>query len=271
MTEKFGPWNPGVQSQLPRELLPLSTLFRPENMRTGLAAARELCDLTGLHIFELVAFRPERLALHELLIRVTADLSVPSGMRVEDLGINFREMVNRLLANHVASRMPEVIATYAALRAQLASIIESELATKIYLPASEPSESVSTRGGGWLRRILGFTHRAPRRVARPAHSAGPEGAIVAWWNAALAMPAEDRIHGAAFRALAKVVGSIVGRHGSMWGTRELIASIATDLACNDCASEEIGRLIDPWFVEAARREGFRLLPAQERPVIMKNR
>ena len=31
----------------------------------------------------------------------------------------------------------------------------------------------------------------------------------------------------------KVVGSLVGRHGGMWGTRELIASIATDLACND--------------------------------------
>ena len=66
--------------------------------------ALELNDLTGLDIFDLVAFRPERLALHELLIRVTADLSVPSGSRVEDLGINFREMVNTLLANHVAAQ-----------------------------------------------------------------------------------------------------------------------------------------------------------------------
>jgi len=267
-TEEFGPWNPGIQSQLPRELLALSTLFRPENVRTGLAAARELSDLTGLDIYELVAFRPERLALHELLIRVTADLSVPSGMRVEDLGINFREMVNRLLANHVASRMPEVLATYAALRAQLATIIEAELAKRIYRPAIDPPKSTSLRGRGWLRLIPGFTHPASRRAARPALSAGPEEAIAAWRNAALALPAEDRMRGAALRALAKVVGSVVGRHGSMWGTRELIAAVATDLACNDYCGEQIGRQIDPWFVEAARREGFRLLPAQERPVIM---
>ena len=58
VAEKFGPWNPGIESQLPRALLPLSTMFRPENARTSVAQAEELHDLTGLDIFELVAFRP---------------------------------------------------------------------------------------------------------------------------------------------------------------------------------------------------------------------
>ena len=40
--EAFGPWNPGIESQLPRELLPLATLFRPENVRTDFATALEL-------------------------------------------------------------------------------------------------------------------------------------------------------------------------------------------------------------------------------------
>ena len=70
---------------MPRELLPLSTMFRPANVLTSIEKAEELHDLTGLPIHDLVAFRPERLLLHELLIRVTADLSVPSGSRVEDL------------------------------------------------------------------------------------------------------------------------------------------------------------------------------------------
>ena len=30
-TEVFGPWNPGIESTLPRRLLPLVTLYRPEN------------------------------------------------------------------------------------------------------------------------------------------------------------------------------------------------------------------------------------------------
>ena len=265
--EAFGPWNPGIESQLPRELLALSTLFRPENVRTSLADALELNDLTGLDVFDLVAFRPERLALHELLVRVTADLSVPSGSRVEDLGINFREMVNTLLANHAAARMPEVIATYDRLRGQLASTIALELATRIPEPASDPFGQDSNQGG-WLRRMLRPAHRDSRAEAAPTSPADPRNAIAAWRAVTPAASGEDRMRVAACRALARVVGSLVGRHGDMWGPRELIVSVATDLACNDYCGEEIGRLIDGWFAEAARGEGFRWLPAQERPVIM---
>ena len=77
----FGPWNPGITSRIPRDIRHLATIFRPENVFTDVARAEELHDLTGLDCSELVAFRPERLALHELLIRVTADLSVPDGTR----------------------------------------------------------------------------------------------------------------------------------------------------------------------------------------------
>ena len=266
--ESFGPWHPGIESQLPRGLLPLSTLFRPENTRTDLATALELNDLTGLDLADLVAFRPERLVLHEILIRVMADLSVPSGSRVEDLGINFREMVNTLLAKHLASRMPEVIAACESQRQQLESVILSELAMRISGPAAALSESVPARDGGWIRRILGSARRTSGEIRPPISAPSPQDAIVAWRNAAQALSGEDRMRSAAFRALAKVVGSLVGRHGGMWGTRELVASVATDLACNEYGSEEIGRLIDSWFMAAARSEGYRMLPAQERPVIM---
>jgi hypothetical protein len=70
MTQPFGPWNPGLVSQVPAELRPLCTIFRPDNVFTSVASATELQQLTGLPLCELVAFRPERLLLHELLIRV---------------------------------------------------------------------------------------------------------------------------------------------------------------------------------------------------------
>ena len=92
----FGPWNPGIESQVPEALQHLCTIFRPENACTGIEKARELRDLTGLPLAELATFRPRRLALHELLIRVTADFSVPEGPRTEDLGINFRRIVSRI-------------------------------------------------------------------------------------------------------------------------------------------------------------------------------
>ena len=72
-----GPWDPGLESELPRELLPLATVFRGENVSTSVAEAFELSDYCGLPPQELVAFRPERLIIHELLVRVTAGLVVP--------------------------------------------------------------------------------------------------------------------------------------------------------------------------------------------------
>jgi hypothetical protein len=74
-----GPWNPGLKSQIPKEWRELETIFRPENNYSTLAAAEELRGLTGFGLSDLAIFRPERLALHELLIRVTADFAVPDG------------------------------------------------------------------------------------------------------------------------------------------------------------------------------------------------
>jgi hypothetical protein len=47
-SEKYWAWNPGLESQLPREYLPLSTVFRAENVSTSIAKAHELSDFCGL-------------------------------------------------------------------------------------------------------------------------------------------------------------------------------------------------------------------------------
>ncbi|MGA8054522.1 MAG: hypothetical protein WCA12_11820, partial [Burkholderiales bacterium] len=99
-SSEYGPWNPGINSELPPRLLPLSTIFRRENVFTSAKHVAELRDLTGLDFEELVIFRLERLVVHELLIRVTADLSVPDGIKVEDLGINFRRMTHTILSGY---------------------------------------------------------------------------------------------------------------------------------------------------------------------------
>src|SRR5258707_386037 len=125
----FGPWNPGLRSQVPRELLHLATIFRPENVTTRIADAEELRDLTGLALSELATFRPQRLALHELLVRVTADFSVPDGPKIEDLGINFRQITRALLTRTVEPQMTTIVAAYDALRRGLAALIDAQLAS----------------------------------------------------------------------------------------------------------------------------------------------
>ena len=57
---EYGPWNPGIESQVPEHLRHLCTIFRPENVFTSLDHARELCDLTGLELADVTAFRPQR-------------------------------------------------------------------------------------------------------------------------------------------------------------------------------------------------------------------
>src|SRR5688500_9294828 len=126
-SDPFGPWNPGIESPVPHRLRHLCTIFRPENSYTSYEEARELRGLTGLDYTDLTAFRPERLALHELLVRVSADFSVPDGEKVEDLGINFRSIVREILAGYVEPRCDAVAAAYRGARGESAGIVEAEL------------------------------------------------------------------------------------------------------------------------------------------------
>jgi len=76
------------------------------------------------------------------------------------------------------------------------------------------------------------------------------------------------LHAAACRSLVKVVSAIRSRHGRIWGDAALLARIATGLACNDCTADIIRRRLDPIIRGAARQEGYRLIPDQERTVVM---
>ena len=255
---RHGPWNPGIVSPMPREVWPLATIFRPENVATPLRDALELSDLTGLPPTEIVAFRPERLALHELLVRVTADFSVPDGPRIEDLGINFRELTTALWKRHVAPRMAEIVAAYDAERAAIAQAVGAELAARAQAPARV--DAAPARGWrAWLGR------RVP---AGPAPDPSERDAqVIAQWEAR-AQAAHSIRERAVLRALARVASSSLVRHGRIWGEEDVLARVCVDLACNVAGSDAIGRLIEPWLAAAARAEGYALLPAQERPVIM---
>lgn len=260
VAETFGPWNPGIESQVPGPLRHLCTIFRPENVFTDVAQAAELHDLTGLDESELVAFRPGRLALHEVLIRVTADLSVPDGTKIEDLGINFRRITRTILARYVEPRSDALDAAYDALRSRLRVLIDAELSPLFPSPAEARSSLTSPR----LRAI--FKSRPVRTDSSTSAEVDARRSLSRWERDA--QGAVEGLQKAAYRALAKVVSALLIRHGSLWGSSELVASIATNLACNDFGADEIGRLIAPWLVAAAGREGYTLLPRQECPFVM---
>jgi hypothetical protein len=259
---QFGPWNPGIESQIPDDLRALATIFRPEHVFTSLARADEMRDLTGLPIAELVAFRPERLALHELLVRVTADVSVPDGSKIEDLGINFRKIVSVILARYVAPQMGAITAAYDAMRRQVSTLIDAELAPLFPAAARSETRIDPAPKPGFLARLK--RRRAAETVADPATNG--ERRLIAEWEAKAA--AADEGQRAAYLALARVVSALLVRHGRVWGSRELVASLATEIACNRAGGDAIGTIVEACVAEAAANEGYTLLPRQEHPVVM---
>jgi hypothetical protein len=258
----FGPWNPGIESQVPEALQHLCTIFRAENVFTSVEKARELRDLTGLPLSELVAFRPRRLALHELLVRVTADFSVPDGPRIEDLGINFRRIVGHIQSVYLEPEAARIDAAAADVRHRLATAIAGALT----IHDDATNRGVESAPKPFFARFLS---RLTGRQTAPAAEATPgvERTRVAAWTRR-AQATDDPLQRAALAALAKVANAMLVRHERIWGGTELLAEIANDLAWNDFGSTEIGRMIEPCLAAAATAEGYRRLPAQEHPVVI---
>lgn len=169
----YGPWNPGIVSQVPLELRHLCTIFGPENAFTSVASATELRLLTGLPLCDLVSFKPQRLLLHELLIRVMADFSVPTGEKIGDLGINFREMTNRLLSRHIEPEMDSIVAEYAEVRRRLGDEIGAALsmltAGAALTAARGQAAGLKRRGPSpWGSTLSKFLSRVSRSASAPA-------------------------------------------------------------------------------------------------------
>ena len=253
MDHEFGPWNPGIQSEIPDRLLPLATLYRTEHVRTPLPDAREIADITGLPLRELVAFRPERLALHELLVRVTADISVPDGTRIEDLGINFRRITSTIFERYIEPRMDSVRGAYARAREDIGATVSREL-DRLYAPPPAPAPAP-----GWLARLRGI------RAAPPPAPPSERDMIAQWDERARQAEGAER---AALRALSRLVGALVVRHERVWADRGLVARVASDIAANEWGSAAVGTAIEPMIADAVARDGYRVLRRQDRPVVM---
>ena len=194
----FGPWNPGIVSQLPAELRHLCTVFRPENVSTSLSTATELQLLSGLPAAELVAFRPQRLVLHEVLIRVMAEFSVPDGSRIEDLGINFRQITSLLIGRYLEPQMPEITAAFARTRSRVAEAIHSAFADR-------SGAGARARGRPPLLRLWSRRRSPSQLAADPA----PWGLSRIAACERRAGATDDALQAAAFRSLAQVsVGAL---------------------------------------------------------------
>jgi hypothetical protein len=261
-TAQYHAWNPGLQSQLPREYLPLSTVFRGENVFTSAAKAHELSEYCGLPAHALVAFRPERLIVHEVLIHVTAGISVPDEHEYEDLGRNFRQIVATILNRYVEPRREELLHTFEQVRAAALAVITRELAEILPGPKQPPANAPPAR-----RRLFGSRQPATSTPVPVETREERELRVAAAWKKQAEM-ASSPLDEACFEALHTVATGVVSRHGRLFGDIALLSEIAITLVCNAHGSEVVGEALAPFIEEATAREGLRCLPPQQRPVVM---
>ena len=249
-------WNPGLTSALPRALLPSVTLYRPGNASTRYKDAKEAADFCGMKPQELSALTARRLAMHEVLIRVTADLYVSDGPAYEALGLNLRGMAGQILHTHIMPEMGAIEPEFAALRTRVEAALAARLDCDVFTHTQ-----LSHQPTGWWARRWGVKKKIP------AQTEPPEFAALARWQAMRAQttcPFER----ACLKALHTIVSGILGQHGALMADKALVIRLAANLVCNSYGSREIGALITPIFLRAVQTEGYRLLPFQKEPFVM---
>jgi hypothetical protein len=260
---EYRAWNPGLESRLPREYLPLSTIFRSENVSTSIAKSHELSDYCGLPVHELVAFRADRLIVHELLIHVTTGLAVPDGRDDEDLGRNFRKIAATILDRYITPHRDELARVFEQVRHKASAVIERELGTAF----AETKTAVGADQSADWRRLFAFG-KSRKPAPKPAETvAERDQRILSQWSKK-SQNTEDRLEQACFAALYEVATAVISRQGRLSGDHALLAELAVILVCDDYGSGVIGDAILPFVQEAVSGEGYRALPAQKKPVVM---
>ena len=262
--ESFGPWNPGIQSRLPANLWPLMTLLRPENVFTDIKDVKELADFTGMRPRELVRFRPERLVVHELLIRVSADFQVADGSRYEDLGINTRAIVAKIFNDYVKQNLDSICTAYEELIQKVEHQVHTELSNTLFIEISE--HHAETQGRSFLER-LGFKSASVERVDKKESREELLLRVMATWQQEIES-SQNALSQACFRGLHKITSALYAKHGDLRADQHLLTRLVTDRVMNSYGSEMIGGLIEPFIEQARVVEGYRRLPVQSEPVIM---
>jgi hypothetical protein len=122
-----------------------------------------------LALERLSTFKPARLALHEVLIREMADLSVPDGEEYGDLGINFRQMTAMIMEKYIAPELVAITSLFEQLKREATDFLDraqGATASDIERPAfpkSNPSR--------WSRLFLpSRTRMSTREITYPEHA-----------------------------------------------------------------------------------------------------
>lgn len=260
----YSAWSPGLEAELPRTLFDQETIFLPENVTSAYADVMEWVDQTGMAPGDLVAFRPERLVLHELIVRVTADLRVMEGETEEALGINFRIIVRDIFDHFIAPELPEICQQFQDLELkvsqQVRTILNAELA-----PEKTPQPEVPRGLFSWLSW--------KKKVAKPAAQARIESTLERDFRVVngfkqSGLASNDAFNRALYRSLYQVLSTVAGRRGYLGTDLDNLTLLVTRHVMNSYGSRQIGEWIVPFIRDAMAVRGYLAVEKVDEPLLI---
>ena len=257
---QYSAWNPGIESDIPSAYRELETIYRPENVSSSIDEINEFATNTGLKHNELVVFRPMRLALHELIVRVNADIVVLEGEQEEDFGINFRTIAKQIFNQYVMPKQPEIERAHDALNRQVRGLLKAEFAQSLFPSvnsSTSPRHSILSRLFGTSKKSSAPVESTQERQFRIINSFKDQG-----------LSAGEELERAIFRSLYRVLGSIVATRGHLGHDQAQLIELTTRHVCNRHGSRVIGRQVDACVKQAIEVEGYDLIPDAQKPVLI---
>ena len=253
-------WNPGIESEIPQAYRSLETIYNPGNAFNSVDEVEALARETGLEPMDLICFRPHRLVLHELIVRITADIVVVEGETEEDLGINFRNIARRIFGQYVIPKLMQIEHAYETMRTKLEDITRDELERslmELQAPPAVEKPSLSDRLFGRKTAPPGPPKSRQEREFDLIDSFKQRG-----------LASEDPLRAAMFRSLYRVLGSIATHRGFIGTDVDFLTTICVTHACNYLGTRDIGAKVGRIMREAIAKEGYELIRDAEQPILI---
>ncbi|GGY02117.1 hypothetical protein GCM10007160_32590 [Litchfieldella qijiaojingensis] len=258
----FSAWHPGLEAELPKRYQALETIHQAANVYTFLADIHELKTLTGLAEEELVAFRVERLMLHELIVQVAANIVVPEGEEEEALGWHFRQVTHKILSDYLAPELPAFQQAYDELYDRIHDRV-GEILSAAFQP---PAEEAAPTRPSFLSRCFSRRKTTRQRTGHPSIQERHYGVIKDIKDKGLA--ARDDLDSAIYKSTYRILSSIASTQGYIGLDQGLLKTLITRHVCNDYGSSHIGRKLAPHVERAMQQEGYSRIPCAREPILI---
>ena len=257
--ENYSAWNPGIESEIPVEYRELETIYDPANVFTTINQVNELAKETALSPEELISFRPHRLVLHELIVRITADIVVLEGETEEDLGINFRTIARKIFSKYIIPGLMQIEHGFDTMRTRIEDLTTQELEVALL----QPTPAKTARPSFWSK-LLGSK---PGPTPAPQSRQEREFELINSYKQS-GLNASDELSAAVYRSLYRVLGSIATARGFIGNDPQYLKDICVRHACNYFGSREIGRKVGTLVDEAITTEGYQRIADADTPILI---